>query len=278
MRGLTRLGAAISNKIGKAIEDYGLIENKDRILVAVSGGKDSLTLLNLLNERRRWAPIDYELVAMHVESDYRCKGCVHTEVLKKVFTGMRVAHHFEKIKIRDGKKDVSCFWCSWNRRKALFTAADKLGCNKVAFGHHKDDIVETLLLNIFYHGEFAAMNPRQDLFGGSLTIIRPLCYVEEDTIRKFAAEEKFPSQLCRCPNSVVSKRRMMKEMISAIEKDCRYVKTNLLRSIARVNREYTKIKEESNAVCEPEAHREIDEEAEGGDSRPVLGDALQGGQ
>ncbi len=244
MRALTNLGRYVSNKIGKAIADYNLIEDNDRILVAVSGGKDSLTLLSLLNERKKWAPIHYDLIAIHVETDYRCRGCVHTSVLKELFTRMKVEHHIEKIKIAGRDKKVSCFWCSWNRRKALFMAADRFRCNKVAFGHHKDDIAETLLLNIFYHGEFSAMNPRQELFGGKVVIIRPLCYVEEDATRKFASESGFPKQLCRCPNSQISKRRMMKQIIRMVKKDCTYVKTNIMRSIARVNKEYTMIKEE----------------------------------
>jgi tRNA 2-thiocytidine biosynthesis protein TtcA len=240
---LSRLGSYISNRIGKAIEDYGLIEDKDRILVAVSGGKDSLSLLKLLNERRRWAPIDYELIAIHIESDYRCRECVHTKVLKELFAEMGVKYHFKKMRIlKAGRKGISCFWCSWNRRKALFLAAERFGCNKVAFGHHMDDIIETILLNLFYHGEISAMNPRQELFGGKIVLIRPLCYVEEDRLREFAKESGFPRQLCQCPNSQTSQRRTMKNIVKMVKRDCAYVKTNVMRSIARVNRDYTMIK------------------------------------
>lgn len=241
MRPLSKTGNYISTRIGRAIADYKLIEDKDVILVAVSGGKDSLTMLHLLNERRKWAPVEYELIAMHVETDFRCGGCVHTKTLKKFFEDRGIKYHFEKIKVLDKKGQTSCFWCAWNRRKALFLAADRFKCNKVAMGHHKDDIIETLLLNMFYHGEFAAMNPRQELFGGKLTIIRPLSHVEEDAIRKFAKESDFPSQMCRCPNSVRSKRRMMKDFVKAVEKDCKHVKTNLFRSISRVKQEYIQV-------------------------------------
>ena len=241
MRPLTKTGNYISTRIGRAIADYSLIEDKDRILVAVSGGKDSMTLLKLLNERKKWAPVKYDLIAMHVETDFRCGGCVHTKVLKKFFEDIGVKYYFKKIKVLDKDRKTSCFWCSWNRRKALFLAADKFGCNKVALGHHKDDIIETLLLNMFYHGEFAAMNPAQKLFKGKLTIIRPLCYVEEENMRKFAKESNFPSQICRCPNSDTSKRRMMKEFVKKVERECEYVKTNIFRSISRVKEEYIKI-------------------------------------
>lgn len=245
MRPLTKTGNYISSRIGKAIADYKLIEDKDRILVAVSGGKDSLSLLKLLNERKKWAPISYELIAIHVETDYKCANSRLIAKLKAFFKENGVRYRFEKIKILDPKdkeKRPSCFWCSWNRRKALFLAADKLGCNKVALGHHKDDIIETLLLNIFYHGEFSAMNPAQKLFGGKIIIIRPLCYVEEEALRRFARESKFPTQRCLCPNSEISKRRMMKGFIKKVEKDCKYVRTNMLRSIARVNKEYTQVR------------------------------------
>jgi tRNA 2-thiocytidine biosynthesis protein TtcA len=278
MRRLTKLGTRISNSIGKAIADYNLIEDKDKILVAVSGGKDSLSMLKLLAERRRWAPVDYGLVAIHIETDYRCAGCAHRSVLKKIFEDMGVEYRFEKIKILDKKRGVSCFWCSWNRRKALFLAAKDLDCNKIAMGHHRDDIIETLLLNLFYHGEFSAMNPSQELFEGELTIIRPLCYVEEDLLRRFAAESGFPRQLCRCPNSLTSKRRMMKDIIRLVKRDCAYVKMNVFKSMARINTEYTAIKGEGDidAVYKPEAHREVDEETEGPDREPVLGDARKG--
>jgi len=239
---LSKTGNYISTRIGRAIQDYKLIEDKDKILVAVSGGKDSMSLLKLLNERKKWAPVSYELMAMHVETDFRCGGCVHTKMLKSFFEGLGVKYCFKKIRVLDKKKkNTSCFWCSWNRRKALFMAADKYGCNKVALGHHQDDIVETLLLNIFYHGEFSAMNPRQELFGGKLTIIRPLCYVEESVMRKFAKESDFPSQICRCPNSDTSKRKMMKNFISQIEKDCPHAKLNVFRSVSRIKRDYINI-------------------------------------
>ncbi len=239
MRPLTKTGNYISTRIGRAIADYNLIEDKDRILVAVSGGKDSMSLLKLLAERKKWAPVKYELIAMHIETNFRCAGCVHTKKLKEFFDSLGVKSVFKKMKLDKG---ASCFWCSWNRRKSLFTAADKFDCKKIAFGHHKDDIIETLLLNMFYQGEFAAMNPRQELFGGKITIIRPLCYVEEENMREFAKESGFPAQVCRCPNSDTSKRRTMKNIIKNLEKDCSFVRTNIFRSISRVNKEYIDLK------------------------------------
>lgn len=243
MRLSGRTANYISTRIGRAIADYKLIEDKDRILVGVSGGKDSLALLQLLNERRKWAPVDYKLIAMHVETDYDCAAADGRKRLKKFFEKLGVEGLFKKIRIRDtsGKEPQTCFWCSWNRRKALFMAADKLGCNKVALGHTMDDIIQTLLLNLFYQGEFAAMNPRQELFKGKIVIVRPLCYVEEGFTRKYAKDESLPVDPSRCATAEASKRKFMKDLIAKVEKDCPHVKTNLFKSISRINREYLQI-------------------------------------
>ncbi|MDD3905659.1 MAG: ATP-binding protein [Candidatus Omnitrophica bacterium] len=238
MRLLSKTGNYISAGIGRAIADYNLIENKDKILVGVSGGKDSLSLLRLLAERRKWAPVKYELIAIHIETDLQCMPRAYARILREFFKENKVKYLFKKIKLKNDDRKKSCFWCSWNRRKALFLAAEKLGCNKIALGHHKDDIAETLLLNMFYKGEFAAMNPSQELFGGKITIIRPLCYVEEKNMRKFARECGFPVQVCRCPSAETSKRLVMKNIIRQLEKDCPAVKTNIFKSVSRVKEEY----------------------------------------
>jgi len=245
MRSLTSTGKYISNRIGKAIADYSLIEDKDRILVGVSGGKDSLALIELLNERKKWAPVDYELIAFHVESDHLCSNAKLKGALKAYFKKKKIESYFKKVKLIDKKdpRGVSCFWCSWNRRKALFLAAEELKCNKVALGHHTDDIIETMLLNLFYQGQFAAMNPAQELFKGKLVIIRPLCYVEEAALKRFAKESGFPTHLHSCPSSEISKRKMMKDFIKKVERHCPHVKKNLFRSISRVKEEYIQIKQ-----------------------------------
>lgn len=240
MRPIGKTGNYISTRIGRAIADYGLIKDKDRILVAVSGGKDSLAMLKLLNERRKWAPVSYELIAVHIQTDYKCAASCANR-LKKFFEKEGLKYRIKKIKIAGKDRKDSCFWCSWNRRKALFVEADRLGCKKIALGHHKDDIVETLLLNIFFQGEFGGMNPAQELFGGKLTIIRPLCYVEEEATRRYAREAGLPVQQEGCPNSVVSQRRFMKQVIKKAEKTCEHVRTNIFRSMTRVKKEYLQV-------------------------------------
>ncbi|MBN1913135.1 MAG: tRNA 2-thiocytidine(32) synthetase TtcA, partial [Candidatus Omnitrophica bacterium] len=174
----------ISKRVGKAIMDYRMLEEGDRIAVAVSGGKDSLAMLRVLDDRRAFVPIKYEVVAVHVDLGYP-RSCA--KALERYFKKIGVEYHIEKCdelkKIK--KKDISCFWCAWNRRKALFEASDRLGCNKIALGHHKDDIIETILMNMFFNGEISAMCPKQELFHGKLTVIRPMAYVEEDLILRF---------------------------------------------------------------------------------------------
>ena len=227
----------ISKGMGRAIMDYQMIAPGDKILVAVSGGKDSLTLLNVLNDRRAFVPVKYDLLAVHVDMGYPCQ---HPKILAEYFKKLRVNYHIEKVDILQGKsrKDISCFWCSWNRRKALFETAARLGCTKVALGHHMDDIVETILLNLFFQGEFSAMCPKQELFKGKITIIRPLAYVEEDMIRKFAKGLDFPHHKCACPNSITSKRTKVEQIIKELEKITPDIKKNIFRSVKRVKKDY----------------------------------------
>ncbi len=243
MKGLTRTGKKINSGIGKAIGEYKLIEDGDKILVAVSGGKDSLTLLTLLKEIQRWAPVKYELVAAHVKADFAC-GSAHTGALADILERMGVEYTFRDVKVIDEKGETTCFWCSWTRRKALFEIADELGCNKVALGHHKDDIVETMLMNLFYNGEISAMNPRQELFRGRIVIIRPLCYVEEGLVRKFAEENGFPDKLRGCPFGEDSKRNHVKDIIRQTERKTPglNVKTNIFQSLKRIKTDYIDLK------------------------------------
>ncbi|MFH1458554.1 MAG: ATP-binding protein [Candidatus Omnitrophota bacterium] len=227
----------ISKRVGRAMVDYEMLSEGDKIAVAVSGGKDSLTLLKVLADRQRFVPIKYELLAVHIDLGYP-RSLAKT--LEKYFKKIKVKYHIEKVDtLRKTKpKDISCFWCSWNRRKALFETANRFGCTKVAFGHHKDDIVETLLLNLFFHGEFSAMSPKQPLFEGKIVIIRPLAYVEEDRIRKFAREAGFPHEKCSCPNSLTSNRTKMARIIKELEKVCPEIKTNIFKSAKRVKQDY----------------------------------------
>ena len=227
----------LSKKIGRATTDYHMINDGDKILVAVSGGKDSISMLRLLEHRRSFVPIKYELIAVHIDMGY---GCVQQDLLKKYFETHGFRYHFEKLDMLKGKdrSSISCFWCAWNRRKALFQLADKYGCKKVALGHHKDDIVETILLNLFFNAEISAMAPKQELFEGKLTIIRPLAYIEEKELIRYGRSSGFPHPLCSCPNSSKSQRAKVGEIIEGLEKACPHVKSNIFNSVKNIKKDY----------------------------------------
>lgn len=232
-----KTGFFISKKVGKAMTDYGMIQDGDKILVAVSGGKDSLCLLKILEYRKTFVPVKYDILAVHIDMGYHC---VHPKILAAYFKQHGHKYRIKKVDILKGKDraSISCFWCAWNRRKALFELADKLGCTKIALGHHKDDIVETILLNLFFNSEISAMSPKQELFKGKITIIRPLAYVEEKEIIRFSRQIDFPHPRCQCPNANTSRRAMVKKIITGLEKICPNVKTNIFNSIKRIKEDY----------------------------------------
>lgn len=227
----------LSKRVGRAIMDYRMLADKDKVAVAVSGGKDSLTLLRLLADRRKFVPISYELLAVHVDLGYPHSLA---GMLERYFRKIGIPYHIEKVdalkKIK--RKEINCFWCSWNRRKALFEVADRFRCSKVALGHHLDDIIETILLNLFFQGEISAMRPRQELFGGKIVLIRPLAYVEERLIERFAREERLPHSACVCPRSRTSQRARVAEIIRSLRRTCPEVKTNIFRSVRRIKSDY----------------------------------------
>jgi tRNA 2-thiocytidine biosynthesis protein TtcA len=230
----------IRSLMGKAIHRYGLIQDGDRILVGVSGGKDSLSLLHLLRERRKRVQTHYELIPVHIELGFDSK---RANILKGFFEAQGLPYHIEFTDI--GKRANSpenrenpCFLCSWERRKRLFQIAYRLGCNKVALGHHKDDLIETLLLNIFYSGEISTMVPLQTLFKGKITLIRPLVLIEEKKIERFAQEMGLPFGPSGCPSSGKTKRKEVKELIETLGKKNRKVKGNIFRSLSNIKLDY----------------------------------------
>jgi len=227
----------ISKGMGRAIMDYKMLVPNDKIAVAVSGGKDSLTLLRLLIDRQKFVPIKYDVVAVHIDMGYPKSISAK---LEKYFKKLNVEYKIIKTDIlkKTAKSKINCFWCSWNRRKELFLAAKKLGCNKIALGHHMDDIAETMLLNLFFRGEISTMKPKQELFKGKITLIRPMAYVEERLIKRFAKEVKLGHNTCVCPHSIISNRNRMGRIIQDLEETCPDIKKNIFRSLKRVKKDY----------------------------------------
>ncbi len=226
--------------MGRAIHRFGLIQDGDRILVGVSGGKDSLTLLHLLHERRKRVPIHYDLIPVHIDLGF---GSKRAETLKEYFESQGFPYHIEFTDI--GKRANSpenrenpCFLCSWERRKTLFQLAHRFRCNKIALGHHKDDIIETLLLNIFYSAEMSTMLPLQPLFKGKITLIRPLALIEERQIERFANEKGLPFGPSGCPVSGKTKRKEIKDLLRNLEQSNPKIKGNIFRSLSNIKMDY----------------------------------------
>ncbi len=234
----------IRSLVGKAIHRYGLIQDGDRILVGVSGGKDSLTLLHLLKERLKRVPVHYDLVAAHIDLGFDSH---RAQVLKDYFEKEHLCYHIEFTDIgrranSNENRENPCFLCAWERRKKLFQLANRFKCNKVALGHHKDDIIETLLLNIFYSGEISTMLPSQSLFKGKITIVRPLSLVEEKQLERFAHSKNLPFGPSGCPSSGKTKRMEVKEIIESLNKKNRRVKGNIFRALSNVKLDYMLLK------------------------------------
>jgi tRNA 2-thiocytidine biosynthesis protein TtcA len=230
----------INGAVGKALHRYDMIADGDRIAVGLSGGKDSLTLMWVLNERRRRIPVNYELFAVHVDPGFEGS---FSDLLKSYCSKM--AYNF-RIEYSDfgllghssQNRENPCFLCSRLRRKRLFEIANELGCNKLALGHNKDDIIETLFLNICYAGEISTMIPAQSFFQNRLTVIRPLAFADENLIRRFAKEKKFPNFINPCPTARVSKRQEIRKFLKQLYLGNDKIKGNIFRAMSHVKTDY----------------------------------------
>jgi tRNA 2-thiocytidine biosynthesis protein TtcA len=230
----------MNRDVGKAIHHYNMISDGDRILVGVSGGKDSLTLLSVLNERLSRIPISYKLFPVYIDPGFPdgFSDALH-EFLQLNSFDLRVEKTDNGIVAHsDANLENPCFLCARLRRKKIFEIADDLGCSKIAFGHHKDDIIETFFLNLCYAGNISTMRPMQPFFKGEISIIRPLAFVEEDSIERFAAKKHFPDFIHPCPYAAISKRKQIKEWLDLLYKTNKKIRGNIFRSLKNVNPEY----------------------------------------
>ena len=232
-------GKLISKIIGKTIFKYKMIEENDRILVAVSGGKDSLTLLKDFIRRQKSFPIKFEFHAIHIKSDF-CK-CCDKKNLSEVFEEWGTLYTILDVNIikrlKPGRQ-MNCYWCSMQRRIELMKFAKDNGYNKIALGHHLDDIIETLFMNICHKGEISSMLPVLQYDKYPIKIIRPLSEVKEDLIKKYVVEQDFIIFPCACPYNMNSKRKEIRESIKAFTKGNDTIKYNIFKSINNVNMKY----------------------------------------
>lgn len=214
-----KLMRRIQKCFNKGVVQYGLIEDGDKILVGLSGGKDSLALLELLALRSRIYKPKFSVVAAHVvmknisyESDM--------DYLRSYAESLGVPFicYETSFDLSTDTRKSPCFLCSWNRRKALFTVAKEQGCNKIALGHHMDDILETLLMNMTFQGAFSTMPPKLVMRKFDMTIIRPMCLVHEADLLQMAAYRGYKKQIKNCPYEKDSNRSSIKEVFHTLEK------------------------------------------------------------
>ena len=237
----TRLFLHLKKWLEKAVMDYGMIAAGDRVLVGVSGGMDSMALLDLLNTSMICVP-PFSLTAVHIDPGFDPDGAGSGIIARHLTAGGYDAvlerSDIGPLSHSEYNRKNPCFLCSRLRRKRIFEIAAERGCNKIAFAHHRDDIIETLLINLFYGREISTMVPDQSIFGGKLHIIRPLAYIREGLVKKYAKERGFPVIENGCPTSRTSRRRYVKDLLDGLEKENPRVRDNIWKAMGHVKTEY----------------------------------------
>lgn len=204
--------------VGKGINDFDMIRDKEEILLGVSGGKDSLALAMALSVRKKWLPIDYKLHAIMInwiehpiDENYRPR-------LKEYFSDLGIDFEIiEEYQFPESfKGDFNCYLCSRNRRRILFEIAQQKGFKQIAMGHHLDDLVETTMMNLFFRGNFATMNPVQEFFDGKLYVIRPMIEIHEQTLIRLAQTYDLPVIKPVCPYDQTNIRANLKPIVKEL--------------------------------------------------------------
>lgn len=215
------------SKMRQAINDYKLIEDGDKIAVGLSGGKDSLTLLHLLNSYRKFSPEKFELIVITLNP-----GKVDNSPLHKLCEKLQIEFHEIQTDIQEivfgiKKENNPCSLCAKLRRGILHSTAQSLGCNKIALGHHKDDAIETLMLSLSYEGRINCFSPKTLMEKNEVTLIRPMVYILESSIKRIAKKYNFPIITNPCPVDKKTKREDIKNLIYELDNRIPGFKKNL---------------------------------------------------
>src|SRR4030042_208431 len=237
---MSHVAKEMKRLMGKALHSRDMIEDGDHVMVAVSGGKDSLSLLWLLKERLNRLPIQYRITAVHVDPGF---GANSADKMEEFFS----SHGFQSRVVRGDfgplahgpeNRENPCFLCSWIRRKVLFETARDLRCNKIGFGTHKADVIETFFLNIFYGASVSTMKPVQEFFGGKLFAIRPFFMIDSALIRRYFRSMGWPEIDLGCPTAGSSKREEIKTILNQLYRGNRKIKGNVFHALQNVKAEY----------------------------------------
>lgn len=239
------------SKVSQAVKKYNLINPGDRIMIGISGGKDSMSLLAALNSRKNYSKEKFEIIAIHIEVDY-----VPYSIDKQYITDFckqnNIIFIIEKIHV-DFEKEPGkskCFVCSWHRRKRLFELTAEHNCNKLALGHHLDDAVETLIINMCYHASISSMPASLSMFNSRIELIRPLILLTKNEINIFAKQMGFPSEKELCPYEDKTKRNQAAEIISEMEKRFKPARKGIFNSMSKIHKEYLPVETNKNPIIE----------------------------
>jgi tRNA 2-thiocytidine biosynthesis protein TtcA len=246
----TKLYHHLKKWLEKAVMDYAMIEEGDRVLVGVSGGMDSLVLLDLLNTPMVFIP-RFSILAVNIDpgfdETYRDFSLLESHLSESGYDYVMEKTDIGPLSHSDYNRKNPCFLCSRLRRKKIFEIAEEKGCSKIALAHHKDDIIETLLINLFYGREISTMMPKQTIFGGEMHIIRPLAYISEELVKKYGKERGFPAIENKCPTSKTSSRVYVKNLLKEMEKDNKKIRENIYKALRHVKMDYLPV---SNRDCD----------------------------
>ncbi len=226
----------INHAVGRAIHDYNMIVDKENILIAVSGGSDSLVLLNILSAFKKKAPVDFSIFPVHIDLGFENSFVKELETYVNTYYGaLRIDYtDYGVYAHSEDNRENPCFLCSRLRKKRLFEIARELKCTKIALGHHKDDIIETFFINMLYSGRLDSMEPAQSFFNNRFQIIRPLSYLDKDIIQRFCKKAKFPEFNNPCPSDRTSKRNGIRDMLNNLYRQNDHIKGNIFRAMGQV--------------------------------------------
>jgi tRNA 2-thiocytidine biosynthesis protein TtcA len=239
MKRIPQIPARLNKKIGQAMHDYSMFEDGDRVLVALSGGVDSLVLVCLLQLWQKKAPITFDLQALHIDhgfwknqEDGRSPLVTIGTQLGRYSIEMLVEEEWQE------EQERSCYLCSRNRRSQLFDFAKDHGYNKIAFGHHKDDLIETFMINAIYSGNISTMLPKQELFKQTLSLIRPMCYLEKtDVVELAGVFDLYPVEN-GCPLSANTRREKVRSLLANLYATENGAKSSLFAALSNVRTDY----------------------------------------
>jgi tRNA 2-thiocytidine biosynthesis protein TtcA len=234
-----RLEKAILKKAGQAIADFDMIAEGDRVMACVSGGKDSYAMLEALLLLQRRSPVRFEVLAVNIDQGW---PGYRTDLIAAHLAALGVEHRmidkdFASVVVANlGPDQTPCSLCSRLRRGVLYNLAVELRCSKIALGHHMDDLLETLVLNLFYSGKLATMPPKLHSDDGRNTVIRPLAYVAEAQLSEYAAQRRFPVVSCGCPSCGLpeQKRQVVKQLLASLEEAEPGVKHHMFAALGNV--------------------------------------------